>query len=60
MRVMPDWVLDVLGVEGEVLVLQWLERPPNRYRPSSKVKRRYSDKDMFLGPVRMVTLSDQK
>ena len=52
-REMPSWVLRALGPRGEVMVLQWLERPPNRYRPSAVKKRRYSERDLFLGPVLM-------
>jgi Putative phage metallopeptidase len=55
-RVASEAVLKVLGHDGEVLVLQWLERPPSRYRAKSKVKRRYSEADLFLGPVMMKTL----
>ncbi|MCC6808268.1 MAG: hypothetical protein IT381_12670 [Deltaproteobacteria bacterium] len=52
---MPAWVAEALAFDGEVMVLQWLERPPNRYRPSKTVKRRYTEKDLFLGPAIMVT-----
>jgi hypothetical protein len=55
MAQMPAWVESDLSRDGEVLVLQWLERPPNRYRPSATVKRRYTEKDLFLGPVLMQT-----
>ncbi len=50
---MPDWVLTALGPRNEVLVLQWLERPPHRYRPSQVKKKRYGERDLFLGPVLM-------
>jgi hypothetical protein len=52
---MPTWVGDVLEFDGEVMILQWLERPPNRYRPSKLVKRRYTEKDLFMGPMIMKT-----
>ena len=48
------WVMHTLSHVGEVMVLQWLERPPHRYRPSQTVKRRYSGRDLFLGPVLML------
>ncbi len=54
-RVAPASVWSVLGHDGEVLIWQWLERPPSRYRPGSQVKRRYTELDLFLGPVVMVT-----
>jgi hypothetical protein len=49
----PAWVMETLSHSGEVMVLQWLERPPHRYRPSQTVKRRYSARDLFFGPVIM-------
>jgi len=55
-KLAPAWVLGLLAHDGEVLVLQWLERPPHRYRPGAAVKRSYSQDDLFLGPVLMHTL----
>lgn len=50
-EVMPPWVKRELARDGEVLVLQWLERPPNRYRAKTTAKRRYTEKDLFSGPL---------
>lgn len=51
--VAPTWVHELLSHEGEVLVLQWLERPANRYRSKDVVRQRYTEQDLFLGPVPM-------
>jgi predicted metallopeptidase len=53
---MPADLLEALAVDGEVLVRQWLEKPVAS-RPGRKgaVRRRYDDKQLFLGPVEMVT-----
>jgi hypothetical protein len=44
-----------VSMNGEVLVRQWLERPPTSYRPGVRVRRRYDESQTFLGPVRMIT-----
>jgi predicted metallopeptidase len=44
-----------LSVNGDVLMRQWLERPPNTYRAGSRQRRTYSEAQTFLGPVRMIT-----
>jgi hypothetical protein len=54
-KLAPAWVNALLAHNGEVLILQWLERPPHRYRPGAAVKRRYTHDDLFLGPVLMLT-----
>lgn len=51
----PAEVLDRLAVDGEVLVRQWLEKPPASFKVGAKVRRRYSEEQTFLGPVRMIT-----
>jgi len=52
---MPQWIMQVLGYVGEIEMLQWLERPPNRYRPSRGMRRHYQERDLFLGPIMMRT-----
>lgn len=51
----PQDLLDRLGVDGEVLVRHWLEKPPRAFKPGSRQRRRYEDRHTFLGPVRMIT-----
>jgi predicted metallopeptidase len=43
-------LLAALGYDGEVLARQWLERPTG---PAGR--RKYTEADLFLGPVVMVT-----
>jgi predicted metallopeptidase len=53
-RYMADGDVSLLGGlahNGEVLARQWLERPTAR----SSVHKAYTEKDLFLGPVTMVT-----
>jgi predicted metallopeptidase len=49
-------VLAPFGHDGEVLMLQWLEKPPIRVSPLRKGCRVYGDAQLFVGPVEMVTL----
>lgn len=52
----PSWVHDLLSTDGEVLVMQWLERPASRVRhKDSTAKTRFNEADLFLGPVLMKT-----
>jgi predicted metallopeptidase len=44
-------LLGAIAHHGEVLARQWLERPTGR----GNGKRTYSEKDLFLGPVQMIT-----
>jgi predicted metallopeptidase len=44
-------LLGALAHHGEVLARQWLERPTGR----GNGKQTYSEKDLFLGPVQMIT-----
>jgi hypothetical protein len=53
----PDEVLARLAVDGEVLVRQWLEKPPRLLKKGSRQRRSYDDRQTFLGPVRMITRS---
>ena len=46
-------LLSALAHHGEVLARQWLERPTGR--PGRG--RAYTEKDLFLGPVQMITRS---
>jgi hypothetical protein len=55
LAVCPPEVLARLAVDGEVLVRQWLERPPGSYRPGSGARPAYDETQTFLGPVRMIT-----
>jgi hypothetical protein len=48
-------LLAALDHHGEVLVRQWLEKPPLSILPGSKVRRRYDEAQLFLGPVMMVS-----
>jgi predicted metallopeptidase len=49
----PD-VLLALGRRGEVLVRQWLEKPPIRISLRSRGRRVYTEEQLFLGPVKML------
>jgi hypothetical protein len=42
-------------VTGEVLVRQWLEKPPGSMGSAAKGRRRYDEAHTFLGPMRMIT-----
>jgi predicted metallopeptidase len=44
-------LLSRLGHHGEVVARQWLERPTGK----SNRRQRYTEKDLFLGPVQMIT-----
>jgi len=43
-------LLSGLGHHGEMIARQWLERPTGRTS-----RRRYTEKDLFLGPVQMIS-----
>ena len=45
-------LLSGLGHDGEVLARQWLERPTGR----GTAGQTYTEKHLFVGPVRMITL----
>jgi hypothetical protein len=49
----PLW--EVFNCEGEVRILQWLEKPSAQYIPGSRMRRVYTEKQLFLGTVRMKT-----
>lgn len=41
--------------DGEVLVQHWLERPSAQYFPGAKMRRVYTEEQLFVAPVRMIT-----
>ncbi len=51
----PEELLLPLRKNGEVLVRQWLEKPPRVTGPASRIRKRYTEAHTFLGPVRMIT-----
>ncbi|MHB8420611.1 MAG: putative metallopeptidase [Myxococcales bacterium] len=51
---MPEELLEALSHDGEVLVRQWLEKPPASTR-RGLTRRRYDDAHLFIGPVEMIT-----
>ena len=46
-----ETLLVALAHHGDVIARQWLERPTGK----SGRRRRYTEKDLFLGPVQMIT-----
>lgn len=61
LRRCPQEILDVLSFNGEVSILQWLERPTATFIPElTKMRRVYSDEHLFLGPVEMLTQRPKK
>jgi predicted metallopeptidase len=48
-------LLAPFGYDGEVLMPQWLEKPPIRLSASRRGRRVYTDEQLFVGPVRMIT-----
>lgn len=56
LRQCPKEIFDALSYDGEVLVYQWLERPTAAFIPElTKMRRMYTEEQLFLGPVRMIT-----
>jgi hypothetical protein len=51
---MEPAILEALGRRGEVLVRQWLEKPPIRVSPRSRGRLTYTEDQLFLGPVKML------
>ncbi len=52
----PPELLAPFAHDGEVQVLQWLERPAASYVPGrDKVRKVYTEDQLFQGPVRMMT-----
>ena len=51
---MDPAIREALGRRGEVLVRQWLERPPIRISPRSSGRLLYTEDQLFLGPVMML------
>ena len=51
-------VLRPIAYDGEVLMRQWLERPPNKFPAArSDARRVYGSADMFTGPIEIITKS---
>ncbi len=48
-------VLAPMGFEGEVLMPQWLEKPPIRLSLRRRGRGVYTEAQLFLGPVEMLT-----
>lgn len=56
LRRCPPALLAPFAYDGEVRVLQWLERPSTLYLPGRATSRsRYTEAHLFLATVRMVT-----
>lgn len=56
LRQCPPELWAAMGFDGEVRVLQWLERPTATVGMGKRRPRRlYTEAHLFLGPVRMVT-----
>ncbi len=51
----PAEVIERLAFDGDVLVRQWLEKPPSSFKVGSTQRKRYTEAQTFLGPVRMMT-----
>ena len=52
----PSSVLEAFSFHGEVLMLQWLERPTAAFLPKiNNMRRVYTEEHLFLGPVQMRT-----
>jgi predicted metallopeptidase len=51
---MEPEILEALGRGGEVLVRQWLEKPPIRISLRSRGRRVYTEEQLFLGPVKLL------
>jgi predicted metallopeptidase len=57
LAVADEDLIAALDHHGEVLVRQWLEKPPLSIRKGSRVRRRYDEAQLFLGSVMMVSRS---
>jgi hypothetical protein len=57
----PQEVLAPFAYDGEVRILQWLERPASLYVPGrATVRRLYNEAHLFLATVRMVSEAPRK
>ena len=54
LRLCSKEIKDAFAYDGEVHMLQWLERPGPRV-VEGKVRKVYTEEQLFLGPIRMVT-----
>lgn len=48
-------LLEQFAYDGEVRVLHWLERPSAQYLPGTKMRRVYTEEQLFEATVRMIT-----
>ena len=55
LQVIDPEIYASMGHNGEVLVRQWLEKPPIRVSPRARGRLVYGEEQLFLGPVRMVS-----
>ena len=61
MKQCPKEILDALSYNGEVMILQWLERPTATFIPElTRMRRTYTDEHLFLGPVEMLSPKRKK
>ncbi len=60
LEAMDPEIFAALSFDGEVLVRQWLEKPPLRARGRGAARRRYDEAQLFLGPIEMVTERKQR
>jgi hypothetical protein len=59
LRNLPKELLEPFAYNGEVKVQQWLERPPTFYVRGTKMRRIYTEEQLFLGSMRMLTKHDK-
>lgn len=55
LKTCPPELIAMFAYDGEVRVQQWLERPNTFYVKGMKVRRLYTEDQLFVGPVRMIT-----
>ena len=52
----PAGIIKPMGMNGEVMMRQWLERPPFRIKTPVGVKKtNYNERDVFTGPMIIIT-----
>lgn len=55
LKLCPRELMAAFAYDGEVRVQMWLERPNTFYVRGMKVRRLYTEDQLFVGPVRMLT-----
>ena len=55
LKLCPAELMAQFAFDGEVRVQMWLERPNTFYVKGMKVRRVYTEDQLFVGPVRMIT-----